>query len=206
MNTTTNSTILALTALAALALPASAAITSTSGGVTQIGPPAACGPGQLTSLFQAFAWDEQQNVTTTGVICDETQNPGGSAAPTFGVLTGVYDSHFIHFQGIPINNAAGSVTFNGFIVGVMWNNIFLDISDGQSGALGTIYPTGYPFRGILAPNATSVVVNANVLNFNFQNFFTPNDLAQIRVFTQVPAPGACGLLAAGGFLAARRRR
>jgi hypothetical protein len=205
MPTHTTPSLLTLAALGALTVPAAASIVTVSGQTTLIGPPIDCSINQLAGTT-AFAWDEQQNVSVTGLPTDETQNPGGTAAPVFGVLSGVYDSHFLHFQGIPLNNAAGSVTFSGPIVGVIWNNAFLDISDGQAGAPGTIYPTGYPTRGLLAPPPGVLSVNANVLTFNFQNAFTPNDLVQVRILTQVPAPGACGLLATAGIFAARRRR
>ena len=99
---------------------ASAAITSVSGQATLLGsPPASCGPGALTGL-NAFAWDEQQN-TLQNLVVNETQNPGGSASPVPGFVSGVYDSHFIHYEGIPgVINATGTVTFAQPIVAVIF--------------------------------------------------------------------------------------
>jgi len=205
MARTATQSVLTLVIAGSISVPVSAAIVTVSGQTTQISPPLNCTINQLTGP-NAFAWDELQSVPVSGLPCDETQNPGGSAAPTFGVLSGTYDSHFLHFQGIPVNNASGSITFNGNIVGVVWNHNFLNISDGQAGWPGTVYPTGYPFRGLLAPGPSTIIVNANVLTFNFTNSFTPNDIVQVRIVTQVPAPGAGALLAGAGVLGLRRTR
>ncbi len=208
MNASKTTTILALTALAALALPASAAITSTTGGVTQISPPLACGPGQLTSLFQAWAWDEQTNVTTSGTIVDEINNPGGSAAPVLGVLGGSFDSHFIHFEPTPgVVATTGTVTFSSAIRGVIYRAQFLDFTDANFGAPATTYPTGFAQRGLSNFPATNFTVLGNTFSFTFFYPVGSNDVMQVRVLTDaVPTPGVLGAFAGAGLLGARRRR
>ena len=208
MNQNTSNAVLSLIALAALALPASAAITSTSGGVTQIAPPPACGPGALTSLFQAFAWDEQQGVTSTGTVCDEINNPGSSVAPLLGVIAGTFDSHFIHFEPTPgVVATTGTVTFASAIRGVIFRAGFLDVSDAPYGAFGTIYPTGFPQRGVSNFPASNFSVVGNTLNFTFFYPVGSGDVMQLRILTDaVPAPGALGAFGLAGVLAAHRRR
>ena len=140
------------------------------------------------------------------MICDEVQNPGGSASPTFGTISGVVDSHFLHFQDNIGVNSQGTVTFNNPIVGVIWKNSLLDLTDGSLGALTTIYPTGYFNRGINALPLAIVSINGNVMTFNLGTNIATGDVAQIRVLTQVPAPGVCAVLAGAGLMVSRRRR
>jgi len=205
MNTRSIITKLSPAALAALCSVASASIVSTTGQALQIGPPAACGNTQLMGPV-AYAWDELQNVSLTGVLCDETQNPGGSASPTFGAISGTFDSHFISFQGVPNFNAQGTVTFNNPIVGVIWKNALLDLTDGSLGWGGTAYPTTYFLRGLNA--LTSVVsINANVLTFNITTNTPVGEVGQIRVLTHsVPGPGVPATVLAGAALMGARRR
>lgn len=195
-------TIVSAAALIIVASSASAAITGTTGGALQIGPPVNCFPGGLSGLT-AFAWDEQTNRGFAGPA-DMINNPAtiGTAIP--GIIGGIYDSHFIHFEGVPgVIGVGGTVTFNNPIVAVMFNQPNLDTSDGL-GAFGTIYPTGFPLRGVSAASFFSIA--GNTLTFQLTSTSFTSDIEQIRVLTQVPAPGACGLLAATGLLATRRRR
>ena len=186
---------------------ASAAITGVSGQTTWLGsPPVSCWPGALTG-FNAFAWDEQQNVPLTNTFVDFTNNPGNMGSPTPGLLNGSYNSHFIHFEGIPgVISAQGNVTFNGTIVGVAFVNTTLDVTDPLVGAFGTVYPTTYFPRGAntLQPSFFSVL--GNTIHFNLAALSSVGEVAQLRVFTQVPTPGPVALLGLGGLLAARRRR
>lgn len=196
-------TIVSASTLILIASSAQAAITGTTGGALQIGPPPSAVPGAITGLT-AFAWDEQINAPFVG-IADMINNPSTIGGAIAGPVAGVYDSHFIHFEGIPgVIGVGGTVTFNNPIVAVMFNQPNLDASDAALGAFGTVYPTGFGLRGVSAASFFSI--NANVLTFQLTSTSFVGDIEQIRVLTQVPAPGALGLLAAGGVLASRRRR
>ncbi|MBY0112373.1 MAG: hypothetical protein K2Y21_06095 [Phycisphaerales bacterium] len=186
---------------------ASAAITGVSGQTTWLfASPASCASNALTG-FNAFAWDEQQNVPLVNTFVDMTNNPGNSGGPIPGLLNGSFDSHFIHFQGIPgVISAQGSVTFNGTIVGVAFKNTTLDVTDPLVGAFGTVYPTGYPFRGINTSIPSFFSISGNTINFNLAALASVGEVAQLRVFTQVPSPGPVALLGLGGLVAIRRRR
>ena len=186
---------------------ASASIVGVTGSTTWLGsPPAACGPFQLVSA-NAFAWDEQQNIPLT-LACDMTNNPGNSGSPIPGVISGLFDSHFIHFDGATgVTNAIGTVTFSGPIIGVIFTPNTLTASDALAGSLGTVYPTGYPFRGINTSTPSFCSINANTITFNLNAFPTVGEVAQIRVLTHpAPAPGSLAVLGAAGLVCGRRRR
>lgn len=206
MSRTTNA-VLSAAMLTTIAATASAAITGTTGQVTQIAAPPSALFGAIVGT-PASAWDEQQGFVTTGLPVDLSINPSSSTSPTTGVVSGLLDSHIIHwndFSGIAI---AGTVTFNGPIAGVAYSDPFLNVSDPIAGAFGTIYPTGFPFRGInsTAANSSIVSISGNTLTFNLGILPGVIDLDQIRVYTRVPTPGSLALLGAGGLLAGRRRR
>lgn len=197
---------LALIAIACTAPSAHAAVSSVSGQATLLGsPPLACTIGPLAAP-NAYVWNEQTNVFSTATFLDETQNPGGSASPISGILgPALYDSHFIHFDSSSgVNSASGTVTFSQPIVGAIFVNNSLDISDATFGAFGTVYPTGYGFRNL---SLSSFSYTGNVLTFNFLHMVPTIDISQIRVITHsVPAPAAGALGACAGVLALRRRR
>lgn len=200
---------LSIAALTALAGTAGAAITSVTGQtvwLTGAGNPPNCGPGMLTGLT-AFAWDEQQGVNTSGVFVNEAQNPGGSTSPLPGIVTGLIDSHMIHCEQIPgAIFSTGTVTFNGQIVGVIFQPNDLDNTDVLLGKTGTIYPTGFPFRGLPSNSFNVFTVVGNTLSFTLSSVSPVQEIGQLRVLTRVPTPGAAALLGAGGLLALRRRR
>ncbi|HEX8876721.1 MAG TPA: hypothetical protein VF777_08240 [Phycisphaerales bacterium] len=197
----------AITLSASLTATSFAAITGVSGQTTWLfAAPPSCVSGALTG-FNAHAWDEQQNVALTNTFVDFTNNPGNMGSPTPGLLNGSYNSHFIHFEGIPgVISAQGNVTFNGTIVGVAFVNTTLDATDPLVGAFGTVYPTTYFPRGAntLQPSFFSVL--GNTIHFNLAALSSIGEVAQLRVFTQVPTPGPLALLGLGGLVAARRRR
>jgi hypothetical protein len=201
-------TLSSYSALAVLlaAAHAPAAITGTFGQVTQIGAPPSAVLGALTG-FNAFAWDEQQNVALPATFFDETTNPGGSATPLPGIVpAGAYDSHFLHFENVPgVIAASGQVTFSQPIVAAAFVNTTLDATDASLGAFGTVYPTTYPLRGLNSPSSFFFI--GNTLTFQFVQFFPTNFVVQVRVITHaVPAPGAAALLGLGGAACLRRRR
>jgi hypothetical protein len=199
-------TVSTLLALAAIAPLAGASIVGVTGQATQIGSPASCLPSVLTGP-NAYAWDEQQNLNiSAGLLVDMSTNP--SFAPggnTPGVVTGNLDSHFIHFDTLSGNSATGTVTFSGFIVGVMFSDNFLDLSDAPCGALGTAYPTGFAGRGFNLQGTIRII--GPTLFFDLHGHPGAIDPEQVRVLTRhVPASGPLALLGLGGLVALRRRQ
>lgn len=194
-------------AVASGSVSALGAITGVAGQTTWLGaPPIACTPGALFGP-NAFTWNEQQALVVSNVLCDMINNPGNSGGPVFGTVSGLVDSHFIHFEpNTAANIVTGQVTFAGKIRGVMFRQNTLDITDASLGSPGTLYPTGYGWRGLNGSSFFSI--NNNVLNFHFVGPIPTPDLLQLRVLTEhvVPAPGAMACLGLGGLLAARRRR
>jgi len=185
---------------------ASAAITSVTGSTNWLTtPPVSCVPFALNGPV-AFTWDEQQNVTTSGQYCDMVNNPGSSGGAIAGVISGMFDSHFISYQdysGLP--PAVGTVTFNAPIVGVIFVGTTLDGTDVQWGAGGTTYPTLYPFRGLNFSSSFSIL--GNTISFNLSTISPVIEVVQIRVLTApIPTPGPMALLGLGGLVACRRRR
>lgn len=198
---------LSLTVVAAAASLASGAITGTTGAAFQIGSPTSCLPGALPTGTQAFVWDEQQGVNVTGLPVELSVNPSNSGAPTPGIVSGLLDSHFLHYDHMGQVN--GTVTFATNIIGVAYRPNSLDVSDPVTGSLGTAYPTFNGMRGAFSmPFLNDFIdINANVLTFKLDTISPVIDFTQIRVYTKaVPAPGTIALLTAGGVLAARRRR
>jgi hypothetical protein len=184
---------------------ASAGIVSTSGMCTQIGPPVNALPGSLVAN-NAWAWDELPGINLASMPVDLSTNPSNSNAPVPGFLSGLVDSHFVHFDGVPGMLITGTVTFSDPIIAVQYSDANLDLSDAIA-TTGTIYPTFMPLRGFNNWTGGDFVdINGNVLTFQLSTVSPINNLEQIRVFTAVPAPGAGALLAIGGVLAARRRR
>lgn len=194
--------MLVLAASALIAPAASAAVVSVFGAATQIGNPPIANFPPLSGPV-AFVWDEQQGVSVSGLPCDMTVNPSNSTSPTPGPVFGVLDSHFIHIANFTGTPTIGGVIFNNPIVGVAYDDLFLDVSDPVVGAFGTVYPTGQSGRGM---QFGIVQINANVLRFDIPAVPGAMDITQIRVYTQVPAPGAAALAGLGGLMAFRRRR
>jgi uncharacterized protein (TIGR03382 family) len=202
-------TVLAAFTFVALATDASSAqgaIIGVSGQTTWLGvAPVACTPGALTGP-NAFTWNEQQGIFVNNVQCDMINNPGVSPGVP-GLVSGLVDNHFIHFEpNTAVQFVSGSVTFASRIRGVIFRNVFLDITDIPLGAPGTLYPTGYPLRGLNAASMFSI--NNNVLTFQFAAPLPTADILQLRVITEhfVPSPGSMALLGLGGLVAVRRRR
>ncbi len=192
-------------ALAGAALPAAASIIGTTGMITQISPPANCLPGSLTA-FNAWAWDENQSIPLSAMPLDLSTNPSNSFTPVPGSLSGLVDSHFIHYDGIPGTVITGTVSFNNPILGVQYSDTFLDLSDAIA-STGTLYPTSLPGRGFTNwTGADFIDINGSLLTFQLTCAGQP-DVEQVRVFTRaVPAPGAAALMGLGGLCFARRRR
>lgn len=197
--------MIALSTLAAAALPAAASITGTSGMVTQIGAPASATPGALIA-GNAWAWDEATNISLGAMPVELSINPSNSFFPTPGSVSGLVDSHFVHFDGVPGLLITGTVTFSQPILAVQYADSSLDLSDSLA-TTGTVYPTTLPGRGFSNwTGADFVDINGNTLTFQMISLGQP-ELEQVRVFTRaVPAPGSMALLGLGGLAVARRRR
>lgn len=186
---------------------ASAAITGVTGQAINLGsPPISCAVGALSG-FNAFAWDEQQSRPLGSLTVDMVNNPGISTAPIGGTLSGIFDSHYIHYEGIPgVINAIGTVSFSQPIAGVIFYNSSLDSTDALLGSFGTTYPTFFPFRDVTT-NSSVFSINSNVLSFNLSTISPVGGVVGIRVLTHtVPAPGAAAVAGLAGLAMMRRRR
>ncbi|MEK6702176.1 MAG: hypothetical protein AABZ53_07930 [Planctomycetota bacterium] len=198
-----------LSALTALAGSSHAAITGASGQANWLlSAPASALPGALPGL-PAYCWDEKTNVNHSGLNVNITSN-GVYTGNTFysGVVSGMFDSHMIHFDASSgVANAQGAVTFSSNVVAVIYDNVLLDLTDASLGHPSTIYPTTNPQRSsslFLGPS--TVVVSGNVVQFDL--WITPaNFMSELRVLTHsVPTPGSMALLGLGGLTCLRRRR
>ncbi len=180
---------------------ASAAISSFTSNVTQLfSPPVADFPALVGPFAQA--WDEQQN--RSGTVFADHIGPGNNTFPSPGILTGTFDSHFIHWSNVPGFQITGQVNFNNPVIAVAWGDNFLNLTDGAWGDPATLYPTGNVGRGINP--AAVVVVFGNSVNFEYHGVTGAIEIEQMRVWTLVPAPGACSFAALGGLAALRRKR
>jgi hypothetical protein len=173
------------------ATAAVAAITSTSGAVVQIAPPASVAENALQSDTQIRAFDEQQCVTLTSPLQLDFSAVGGSGLIPAGTSV---SSHLLHFDptGGSSVTLSGSMSTDGTIIGAITTDAGLDASD-SLGAPGTVYPTGTFGRGLdPVVQGDTVTVSADLLTatttvtdrFHFD---------QIRVITHcVPPPPVAG--------------
>jgi hypothetical protein len=191
---------------------ANAAITGVFGAATLLGtPPLSALPGALVGP-PAYCWNEQTSRNFSALNVNLTVNPGFYTGPgaNFGVVTGLYDSHMIHFDASSgVANVSGTVTFSNNIAAVIYDNILLDATDLSLGSPGTVYDTGNPFRsysgGVL--NQSIVQLVGNTLHFDLWALAPTNFMSELRVLTYaVPTPGSLALLGLGGLMCARRRR
>lgn len=186
---------------------AGAAIVSVSGSVQQITPPSLVMQGfSNTSMPDtATAWNEQQGVFLPGVPVDMINHAGNSNAAIAGTLTGIYDSHYIHYRHTHLNMITGSVTFSGKIVGAEFTAMTLLSSDATVAPSGTTYIPASS-RGIFSP-VEWFTTSGSTIQFHLYGDPMFLDTAEIRVITErVPAPGAGALATLAGKIAIRRRR
>ncbi len=203
----TRSSAVATSLLLLAAAPAVASISSFTGPIEQIAPPAVVqlGISYASAADTATIWDEQQDVLVSNLAMSMINNPGSSTLPTPGSVSGVVDSHYLHYRHVG-QQITGTITFDGQIVGVAFDNATLYPSDPILGPTGTTYDqTGDP-RGI-SQAIDSFSINQNVLTFSiFGEFQFFQDTVEFRVLTApVPAPGTLVLIGLGGLVAARRR-
>lgn len=186
---------------------ANGSIVSVSGAVQQIAPPSVVmqGISNTSTPDTATAWDEQQGVFLPGVPVDMINHGGNSNAAIAGTLTGVYDSHYIHYRHWSGNLITGSVTFSAKIVGAEFTAMTLLSSDATVAPSGTTYIPAVP-RGIFSPVEWFTTSGATI-QFHLAGVTWFVDTAEIRVITEhVPAPGAGALVVLAGMSAIRRRR
>lgn len=202
----------ALIAAAGLTVSSNAAITGVSGMATWLmSPPVNAQQFALTGMT-AYCWDEQAGVFSSATPVNLMSNGTYTGfSPYTGVLSGPVDSHFIHFDPSPnMGVVTGSVTFSSNIVGVMYDEAFLTLTDGFFGAGGTAYATGNPLRSLSASvlGNNVLTINNNVLTFTLMTGVPGqvNRMDEVRVFTHVPAPAGASLLGLAGLAGLRRRR
>ncbi len=198
--------------LSLAAAASNAAITGNTGATTfLVTPPVNAQQFNLTGVT-AYCWNEQSGVTSSATVVN-LSSPGTytGTAPNIGVISGTFDSHFIHFDPVTAATVVGSITFNSAIRGVIYNNVLLSLTDAGFGAGGTTYDTGNPLRSMLtnALGANVVSYAGNTINFQLSTGIPGqvNRMIELRVLTDVvPTPGTGSVALAGLLLAARRRR
>jgi hypothetical protein len=170
------------------ATAAVAAITSTSGAVVKIAPPASVVDGALESDTQIRAFDEQQCVTLTAPLQLTFSAVGGSGLIPAGTSV---SSHFLHFDptGGPSVTLSGSITTDATIIGAITTAAGLDASD-SLGAPGTTYDTGESERGLDAGDTITVSGNLLTATTTVTDRF---HFDEIRVITHcAPPPPVAG--------------
>lgn len=188
---------------------AQAAVVSVSGFDVRIFNPGNVAPGIVQSDF-VNVFNEQQGVTlTTAMGLNHTAtgllNSPGSAVPgiiPFGVTV---NSHFIHLDPAGGVTRTGSATFDGRIIGVIWDNPLFAASTPEVGLPGNVYGSATGAYGLeISPNEwIGISPDRLTLNFNW-NAGNPGD--RLRVITVVPEPGTALALAAGLLVVLRRRK
>jgi len=176
-----------------------AAIDSTVVNVVEITPPADVSEGTLEDNTDIIIFQEKENhVLTEDVEVDITLDGLHNSAVGFNTLspatlsTGdIVNSYYIHADKVGGSNTfisfSGAVTFENDIIGVIIYDEKLIASDGELGAVGTIYDATDVNRGldwIVNPsgNPDSFTLSGNTLTVN--NFRVANVQDAIRVITQ----------------------
>ncbi len=170
--------------------------------LTLISAPAIVGDDFLTnqSLPDAVIFYEQQNVTLTSALVTET---GVIAKGT------VVSSAFFAVQSLSSLTLSSSVTFDGAVLGVIYEDGSADWAASDFlGAPGTTYdedPSVCPQCGF--DPADSLTIEGDTVDFN-NVFAQPGDFARVIYDPpQTPEPGSICLFGAGlVFLATRLRK
>lgn len=185
------------------------AIVGTTGAGLLVAPPPSLAPGVFANSTTVFVMNEKQGVLFNGVIDKYLPTIGtpyvlSSATPVNPGPKWV-NSHLIHFdnQGQPqAGIVTGTVTFDKAIIGVIFTNQRLDLSDAALGNPGTVYPFGVANRGFSSVIDTFTLLSPWTLRFTLAN---GGAMDEIRVLT-LPTPGSVAFLGLGAAALVRRRR
>ena len=183
---------LAASLLAGLAATAGqGAISSVSGQVTLISPPASVQLGALTSDAHMFAFNERQCVALPSALTLNISTPGtytgGSSLSPVTIPAGtLVSSQFVHSNPVhPPQHFNATVVTDRDILGIAIKQPRLDASD-FLGAPGTSYPTGLAPRGLeLQTQGDSITLGADHRTVTL-NVTTQRHLDQIRIITACP--------------------
>ena len=197
------------------AASAQAAIVGYSGAVTVLGAsPVSLLEGALESDTTVHAFNERQGLTLASALSVDFVPPSFTSAGSIAAGTRI-SSHIIHFDSVDGGRSptglTGSVTFDGQILGLIFNDPRLNATDSLLGAPGTAYPGGVVGRRFLFSEGSDVFsISGGQLTFNFTSFVSDGFIDQMRIVTAaVPTPGSLalaglGLLALGASARARR--
>lgn len=195
-----------------LAAAANASISSNAGSTTFLGTPPVNAQQFNLNGATAYCWNEQTGVASSATPVNLTSNGIYSGpTPNLGIVSGTFDSHFIHFDPSPTPIAiSGSVTFNTNIAAVIYDRTLLSLSDSVFGSGGTTYDSANPLRSLVgnAVGSNGFTVAGNTLFFQMGVFpGMINRMIEIRVLTvSVPTPSTAALATLGGLVTLRRRR
>jgi hypothetical protein len=179
--------------MTALSGSANAAISSVSGGITKISPPASVLPSGICHATQMLAFDEQQGTTLASDLRVDFTSPG-TYTDTIGqstIPTGTkVDSHFLDSNRCAGGTVAreGTWKFAQDILGVIVTRGKLADSD-ILGAPATDYGGGYPSREFEFGNGAGAdwlkIVDARTILVHTE---TTSVVDQMRVITKYNAP------------------
>lgn len=196
--------------LAVAASPASAAIVIGSAGPAPVtgfvkinSPAGLVQVGNKTSQnngldqTKVYGFDEKQSYTL-GSNLTVTVAPGGSAlsgAPLGVLAKGTHvASHYLFFDPVGVVPAAGSITFNRKILGVIRTTAGLNASDALFGIAGVGY-AAVPLRGLEQGNSITFAINGNTLSYDT---LAGNPGDSFRVLTGgVPEPATWAFMILG---------
>ncbi len=200
--------------------PVQASIVTVTG-ASLIAPPASIVPNTaaIENNTLASVFNELQNVTllqTVGVDATTSGFFNSVASLTPGSIAAgtLVSSHYLHADpvgsGGTVFTYRGTVTFDADILGVAARNAqILDTT--VLGVPGTVYPTSGTVNGLDYGDGTldsfTISGDRRTLSFVLQAWAGADALRVITAGTDVPEPGALGLVCAAlGALALTRRR
>lgn len=191
-----------------------AAITASSANVQIISLPTDVSGGdpngalESDSFFRVF----EENTTTVSGLAVNTVTVGETiGTATGGTVSGQVTSFFVHFDPIgnvdlPVGLLGGSLTFDGPILGIIWDRVALTNTDATLGLSGTTY-TPAAFRGYESADTLNFT-SANAIDFATVVDAKKVDSFRVLVGTQIPEPGMLAIFGLGlaGLGYARRKR